>query len=86
MQPKFETNVSYGTVPIATGGSDERIDRLEKILFKLMDKFDNKPEAKFNRKDPSCSYCGKIGHLEINVLKRRNTILVVNQRTYIEIL
>ena len=72
LQPKFEPNISYGTVPIATGGTDDRLDRLEKMMCKMFEKLESKPESNFQRRSPpSCSYCGKVGHSESKCFKKK---------------
>ena len=43
LKPKSEvTNVAYGSVPIATGGSNDGIDRLEKMMPTILKKIDDK--------------------------------------------
>ena len=71
LQPKFESNISYGTVPMATGGTDDRLDKLEKMMHKMFNKIDNS-QPNFNKNTPpSCSYCGKVGHAENKCFKKK---------------
>ena len=69
-KPKSEvTNVAYGSVPIATGGSNDRVDRLEKTMSTTLKKIDDKtppqsskPLTKSSQPD-ICSFCNKSGHV-----------------------
>ena len=77
-KPKSEvTNVTYGSVPIATGGSNDRIDRLEKMISTILKKINDKtlsqslnPLTKSSQQD-ICLFCNKSGHVGSKCFKRR---------------
>ena len=78
LKPKSEvTNVAYGSVPIATGGSNDRIDQLEKMMSTILKKIDDKassqsskPPTKSSQPD-ICSFWNKSGHVGSKYFKRR---------------
>ena len=78
LKPKSEvTNGAYGTVLIATGRSNDRIDRLEKMMSTLLKKTDDKtPSESSNPLTKSfqpdiCSFCNKTGHVGSKCFKCR---------------
>ena len=78
LKPKSEvTNVAYGSVPIATGGSNGLIDRLEKMMWTILKKIDDKtpsqssnPLTKSSQPD-ICLFCNKSDHVGSKYFKRR---------------
>ena len=75
LKPKSEvTNVAYGSAPIATGRSNDRIDRLEKMMPTILKKIDDKTPSNLLTKSSQsdiCSFCNKTGHVGSKCFKRR---------------
>ena len=77
-KPKSEVaNVTYGSVAIATGGSNDRIDRPEKMISTILKKVDDKtpsqslnPLTKSSQQD-ICLFCYKSGHVGSKCFKHR---------------
>ena len=85
LQPRFDA-YTYGTVPLATGGVDNRLERMEKIMASLCEKVEalSKTETK---RIPNNRECKKKGHTEINVSNGSNVIYVkmlVTSRNFVE--
>ena len=91
LKPKSEiTNVAYGSVPIAIGGSNDRIDRVEKMMSTILRKMDEKtpsqssnPLIKSSQPDIH-SFCNKSGHVAskcfemIPLWKNRTVNILIN--------
>ena len=72
LPPKFDA-VKYGNVPLATGGADNRLDRMEKIVEGLCEKVQALTNtcAQNTSRDSECTFCGRKGHLEERCFKKK---------------
>ena len=79
LTPKVD--IAYGSVPIATGGTEDRIDRLEKMMTKILEKMETS-NSKPVQSTVTCSFCGKKGHNENKCFKKK-TCFVCNKQGHI---
>ena len=77
LKPKSKVNnIAYGSVPIATGGSNDRIDRLEKMMSTILYKIDDKTLPQNHPSQTFVHFAANQVMLKINVLNAGNVTFV----------